>query len=65
MEWQANALAPRLQMPIIPLKEKTREFIQRYRQEVGNVAIVDVLEWVIDSLKTFFVVSREAVKIRL
>lgn len=65
MEWQANALAPRLQMPIIPFKEKTREFIQRCRQEVGNVAIVDVLEWVIDSLATFFVVSREAAKIRL
>ena len=65
MEWQANTLAPRLQMPIIPFKEKTREFIQRCRQEVGNVAIVDVLEWVIDSLATFFVVSREAAKIRL
>ena len=65
MEWQANALAPRLQMPISPFKEKTREFIRQCRQEVGNVEIVDVMEWVIDSLATFFVVSREAAKIRL
>ena len=65
MEWQANAIAPRIQMPSIAFKEKTREFIQRCRQEAGNVAIVDVLEWVIDSLATFFVVSREAAKIRL
>lgn len=65
MEWQANALAPRLQMPIKPFKEKTRELIQKCRKEIGNVEIVDVLEWIIDSLATFFVVSREAAKIRL
>lgn len=65
MEWQANALAPRIQMPLAMFKTKAFEFIKKYRQQSGTTELIDVMEPVIDALATFFCVSRIAAKIRM
>lgn len=65
MEWQANSLAPRIQMPLGPFKTKAAEFIRTFQREMRTTHIVDVMEAVIDALATFFVVSRHAAKIRM
>ncbi len=54
MERHANALAPRIQMPLPMLKMKAHEYIRECQKESSNFNIVDVMEWVIDSLATFF-----------
>ncbi|AND85594.1 transcriptional regulator [Clostridium tyrobutyricum] len=65
MEWQANALAPRIQMPLIMFKTKAFEFIKQFRTELGTSKLIDVMEPVIDALAAFFCVSRLAAKIRM
>ena len=65
MEWQANALAPRIQMPLSAFKTKAFEFIKRFRAELGTSEFIDVMEPVIDALAAFFCVSRIAAKIRM
>ena len=65
MEWQANVLAPRIQMPIGSFKTKANEYIRKYRQSCNTSELVDVMEPVIDELATFFCVSRCAAKIRM
>jgi transcriptional regulator with XRE-family HTH domain len=65
MEWQANSLAPRIQMPLGAFKTKAFELIKQYRRELGTDEIIDVMEPVIDALAAFFCVSRLAAKIRM
>ncbi|SFS08733.1 ImmA/IrrE family metallo-endopeptidase [Anaeromicropila populeti] len=65
MEWQANALAPRIQMPLIPFKMKVNELIRKCRDELSNFNLVDIMEWVIDEAALFYGVSRCAAKIRM
>lgn len=65
MEWQANSLAPRIQMPINQFKAKASSLIKRYREQLGSVPLVDIMEPVIEELATFFCVSRQAAKIRM
>lgn len=65
MEWQANSLAPRIQMPLGAFKIKAAEYIRTFQQEMKAVHIVDVMEAVIDALASFFVVSRQAAKMRM
>lgn len=65
MEWQANTLAPRIQMPLGSFKVKASELIKIYRREMSTFELVDVMEPVIDELATFFCVSRHAAKIRM
>lgn len=65
MEWQANSLAPRIQMPLSVFKVKATEYIRAFQQELKAVHIVDVMEAVIDALASFFVVSRQAAKMRM
>lgn len=65
MEWQANALTPRIQMPYTQTKVKTFELIQKYKHMMHTGEIVDIMEAVIDELAGFFFVSRAAAKIRL
>lgn len=65
MEWQANALAPRIQMPISTFKTKAFELIKQYKAEMGTSEVIDVMEPVIDALASFFCVSRLAAKIRM
>ena len=65
MEWQANALTPRIQMPYTQTKVKVTQLIQHYRRVMQTDEIVDIMEAVIDEVAAFFVVSRAAAKIRL
>lgn len=65
MEWQANALAPRIQMPLGMFKTKAFELIKEYRQKLNTDEIIDVMEPVIEELAIFFCVSRLAAKIRM
>lgn len=43
MEWHANALAPKIQMPLIPFKIKGHEFIKRFQRELGTTDMIDVM----------------------
>ncbi len=65
MEWQANALAPRIQMPLNQTKIKASEFIRKYLKLKPGAKIIDIMEPVIDEIAGFFMVSRLAAKIRL
>lgn len=65
MEWQANALAPRIQMPAEPFKARAREYIIRFMRETNARHTIEVMEQVITALETDFGVSRQAAKIRL
>lgn len=65
MEWQANSLAPRIQMPYMPFKIKAAELVKKYRSELKIFELVDVMEPVIEELSIFFCVSRTAAKIRM
>lgn len=65
MEWQANTLAPKIQMPLTAFKIKAAEVVRKYRRAFNTDELIDVLEAVIDELATFYTVSRLAAKIRL
>lgn len=65
MEWQANSLAPRIQMPLNQFKSKAAALIKKYRSEYGELPLVDIMEPVIEELAVFFCVSRQAAKIRM
>ncbi|MDD2602295.1 MAG: hypothetical protein PHX91_05045, partial [Prevotella sp.] len=61
--WQANALAPRIQMPITMFKKKVEQLISKYRRELQTYDIIDIIEPIIDDLVLTFGVSRLAAKI--
>lgn len=65
MERQANALAPKILMPMDMFKRKSIERIKHYQKALNKTEIVDVLEPVITDLSTFYNVSLCAAKIRL
>lgn len=65
MEWQANQLAPRIQMPASPFRAKANEYITKFMKETNARHEVDVMEMVIAQLETAFGVSKQAAKIRL
>ena len=65
MEWQANALTPRIQMPFTQSKVKAAELIGEYMRRYPGSALIDIMEPVIDELALFFGVSRMAAKIRM
>lgn len=65
MEWQANALAPRIQMPREMFKKRVDALITKYRRELHAFDIIDIIQPVIDQLVIDFGVSRTAAKIRL
>ena len=65
MEWQANALTPRIQMPYTPAKIKAVERIRKYLKEFPGCEPIDIMEAVIDDLAHFFGGSRLAAKIRM
>lgn len=65
MEWQANSLAPRIQMPIDQFKTKATSFIRKYHEKYGDMPLVDIMEPVIEEMAVFFCVSRQAAKIRM
>lgn len=65
MEWQANALAPRIQMPLGSFKVKTNELLREYRIKFGSDDILDFIESLINELSVYYGVSRTAAKIRM
>ena len=65
MEWQANALTPRIQMPFTQAKVKAAELIGEYMRRYPGSALIDIMEHVIDEMALFFGVSRMAAKIRM
>lgn len=65
MEWQANVLAPKIQMPLEMFKIKTRNLISEYRSKMKTYEIIDIIEPVIDQLALHYGVSRTAAKIRM
>jgi len=63
MEWQANALTPRILMPRQMFVKKAYE---QFTHHLSNgVSFLDALEPVIDELAVFFGVSRLSAKIRM
>ena len=65
MEWQANQLAPRILMPLLPFKAKAREYITLFMRLLEAKHECDVMELVISELAEKFCVSEQAAKIRL
>lgn len=65
MEMQANQLAPRIQMPAGPFKERAQELIVQFLHNTRLPHYIDVMEMVIDRLAFEFGVSRQAAKIRM
>ena len=65
MEWQANALAPRIQMPKSTFKKRADQLVSQFRRETDEFDIVDLIEKVITQLTVDFGVSKLAAKIRM
>ena len=65
IEWQANTLAPRIQMPAEMFRKKAEQVIRQYKHRTGKSSLIDIIEPVIDELAQFFCVSRAAAKIRM
>lgn len=64
MEWQANAIAPRILMPRESFRARADELIYNLKKETGYSQTIDVMEDVIEILAAEFRVSRTAAKIR-
>lgn len=65
MEWQANALTPKIQMPLTMFKKRVETLISTYRKSLGAYDMIDIVEPIIDQLVIDFGVSRTAAKIRM
>jgi DNA-binding XRE family transcriptional regulator len=65
MEWHANALAPRIQMPRKPFKQKAAELIALLKKSRQTDNAVEIMPMVIMELSDFFGVSIQAAKIRM
>lgn len=62
MEWQANALAPKLQMPLVSFKLKASEIAKKYKNEYSYY---EMMPFLIEELSVFFNTSKQATKLRL
>lgn len=65
MEWQANALAPRILMPAKQTRQKIEELIAKNKRILQSNNIIDIMESVVFELSEFFEVSKIAAKIRM
>ena len=65
MEWQANSLAPKIQMPKEMFKKYVDSLISKYRREYGKYDIIDLIEPIIRDISLKYGVSNTAAKIRL
>ncbi len=65
MEWQANALAPRILMPEKQTRVKIEELIAKYQKCNGEGHSYAVFEAVVSELSDFYEVSKAAAKIRM
>lgn len=64
MEWQANALTPRILMPYKAFSEEAFKLIKEFRLK-NNSDTIDILPNVIETLSNLYHVSKLSVKIRL
>ena len=64
MEWQANALAPRILMPATMTKKKIEELLLQYHVEFGRASEAFIMEMVIMQLSEIFQVTLFAAKMR-
>ena len=65
IEWQANNLAPRVQLPATMVKKYVDGRISYIRRKIGLYDYVDIIEMLIKDVATHFAVSQTAAKIRL
>lgn len=65
MEWQANALTPRILMPKQQTIQKIEELIEKNQLIFQSLSSYEVYESVIQELAEFFDVSVQAAKIRM
>ncbi len=65
IEWQANNLAPRIQLPATMVKKYVDSRITQIRKETGEYDYIDIIEILIKDVATHFAVSQTAAKIRL
>ena len=65
LEWQANALAARIQMPLAMFRKQAKETLAKLHRDTGKTDTLDVIEDVIEELARFYGVSRLAAKIRM
>ncbi len=65
METQANALTPRIQMPMPSFKVAAGRRLNEIRAKLGKRDLIDLMEPLIDQLAQDYGVSRLAAKIRL
>jgi len=65
MEWQANSLAPKIQMPKEMFKKYVDSLISKYRREYGKYDIIDLIEPIITDISLKYGVSKTSAKIRL
>jgi hypothetical protein len=63
MERQANAITPRIQMPLTGFKQHVSNLIRKYKGQ--GMDYLDALEPIIREISTFYNVSLTAAKIRL
>lgn len=64
MEWQCNALAPRVQMPQRTTRAKLTEILKELNDEMPALSESDRMEMAICRLADFFKVSKFAAKLR-
>lgn len=64
MEWQANALAPRILMPASTTKQKLTAILRALHQAFPNTRDAEIMQLAISQLADFFQVSTVAAKIR-
>jgi len=64
MEWQANAIAPKILMPAEPTKAKFKSIVEELKINFPNLSKRQILEEAVGHLANFFGVSNIAAKIR-
>lgn len=65
IEWQANTIAPMIQMPKEAFRIKVEEAILKFKKTYNLYDSLDWIEPVIDEVSNCFMVSRLAAKIRM
>ena len=65
MEWQANALAPRIQMPTKTAKPKFKQILARLYKENPDERKAVIMQMAVEEIADFYQVSKTLAKIRV
>ena len=65
MEWQANALAPRIQMPQRMAQKKIREILTRLHVEYPDQTEAMIMQMAVEEFADFYGATKVAAKVRL